>query len=74
VLCLDTLGYVTAGNSRPARVYQNSVGTYHCHLQSRFDETKYMETCILFCKGGKAVPLQAWTGPEGGWRCSSTVS
>jgi hypothetical protein len=34
VLCLDTVGYVTVGNSRLARGYQNSVGTYHCHLQS----------------------------------------
>ena len=47
VSCLDTLGYVTAGNSRLARGYQNSVGTHHSHLQNRIDETKYMETCIL---------------------------
>jgi hypothetical protein len=50
VLCLDTVGYVTAGNSRLASGYKISVGTYHCHLQSGIDETKYMVTCILWCK------------------------
>jgi hypothetical protein len=50
VLCLDTWGYVTARNSRLARGYQNSVGTYHYYLQSRIDETKYMVTCILLCR------------------------
>jgi len=46
VSCLDTLGCVTAGNSRLARRYQNYVGTHHSHLQSRIDETIYMENCI----------------------------
>ena len=46
VSCLYTLRYVTAGNSRLARVCQNSVETQHSHLQSRTDETKYMEKCI----------------------------
>jgi hypothetical protein len=46
VSCLDTLGYVTVGNSRLARGYQNYVGTNHSHLQSRIDEIKYMEKCI----------------------------
>ena len=47
VSCLDTLGYVTAGNSRRARGYQNSVGIHHSHIQSRIDETKHMEKCVL---------------------------
>jgi hypothetical protein len=34
VLCLDTVGYVTAGNSRLASGYQNSVGTHHCHFRA----------------------------------------
>jgi len=38
VLCLDTVGYVTTGNIRVARGYQNSVRTHHCHFQSRIDE------------------------------------
>jgi len=46
VSCLHTVGYVTTGNSRLAKGYQNSVGTHHSHLQNRIDETKYMETCI----------------------------
>jgi hypothetical protein len=50
VLCLETSGYVTAGNSQVARGYRNSVGSYHCHFQSRIDDTKYMETCILLCR------------------------
>jgi hypothetical protein len=37
VSCQDTLGYVTAGNSRLARGHQNSIGTHHSHLQSRID-------------------------------------
>jgi hypothetical protein len=39
VLCLYTSGYVKEGNRRLAREYQNSVGTHHCNLQSRHDET-----------------------------------
>ena len=33
--CLYTLRYVTAGKSRLAIGYQNSVGTHNSHLQSR---------------------------------------
>ena len=49
VLCLYTSGYVTEGNSRLARGYQNSVRTHHCHLHSRIDETVllYIRQCIL---------------------------
>jgi hypothetical protein len=49
VLCLDTSGYVTAGNSRAARGYQNSVGTRHCNLQSKHDETVLLDIrqCIV---------------------------
>ena len=46
---VHTLGYVTAGNSRLARGYQNSVGTHHSHLQSRIAEKniwKRVSHCI----------------------------
>ena len=49
IFCLDASGYVTTGNSRVASGYQNSVRTYHCHLQSRIDETVLLDIrqCIL---------------------------
>ena len=34
VSCLDTLGYVTTGNSRLTRRYQNDVGTHHSHFRA----------------------------------------
>jgi hypothetical protein len=43
VLCLYNSGYVTAGNSRVARGYENSVGTHHRHLQSRINETVLLD-------------------------------
>jgi hypothetical protein len=45
VSCQDTSSCVTAGNSRLARRYQNSIGTHHSHLQSSIVETIQMETC-----------------------------
>jgi len=43
VSCPDTTDYVTVGNSRLAGGYQNSVGTHHRHLRSRFNETVLLD-------------------------------
>jgi hypothetical protein len=79
VSCLDTSGYVTAGNSRVVSEYQKyqiSVGTYHSHLQSRIDETIHMETCISLYRQYKCpdsmLSLQFGT-PQCIWKCTYSL-
>ena len=67
VSCLDTAGYVTAGNSPVVSQYQTSVGTHHCHLQSRIDETIHMKTCISLYRQYKCsdnVPFLQFGTPQ----------